>query len=234
MEGCPRLDETGKCSDYGGSLPRMQRGQAVCRIARLWRQHVRERPGLGHIYCNVRTRHLAELLVSGVALVQPCWQERTYPQHQVGIKHVVAQICLLSGFKEPVGSRISFSRGAWAMAACGSLPPEVLAPVLESLGTSLASTLPCCRSLAAAAEQGVGGEMGRTVSAGALPGRLVSICEGGGAAFRPLTFCTTTPSPAEFGQVRQQLGQGAIGGSPQAQDTDATRQTAWACRKLRM
>jgi len=38
--------------------------------------------------------------------------------------------------------------------ASGALPPEILQPVLESLGSSLASAIPCCRSIASAAEQG--------------------------------------------------------------------------------
>ena len=36
----------------------------------------------------------------------------------------------------------------------GVLPPEILQPVLEALGSSLASAIPCCRTMASAAEQG--------------------------------------------------------------------------------
>ncbi|CAK9072936.1 unnamed protein product [Durusdinium trenchii] len=59
--------------------------------------------------------------------------------------------------------------------ASGSIPQEVLAPVLESLGTSLAHVLPCCQSLASAALQG------------------------DAAAFQPLARCRSMPSPGHVG-----------------------------------
>eukprot|EP00931_Biecheleriopsis_adriatica_P055019 TRINITY_DN32451_c0_g1_i2.p1 TRINITY_DN32451_c0_g1~~TRINITY_DN32451_c0_g1_i2.p1 ORF type:complete len:513 (-),score=96.42 TRINITY_DN32451_c0_g1_i2:9-1502(-) len=61
----------------------------------------------------------------------------------------------------------------------GSLPPEVLPDVLERLGTSLAAALPACRGVAAAA------------------------VAGDAAAFRPLSFCRTSPSPASDGQLER-------------------------------
>lgn len=65
--------------------------------------------------------------------------------------------------------------------ASGALPLEILQPVLESLGSSLASAIPCCRSIASAAEQG------------------------DAAAFRPMTLCKSTPSPGDGTDIQHEL-----------------------------
>ena len=70
-----------------------------------------------------------------------------------------------------------------ASGVSGVLPPEVLQPVLESLGSSLANAIPSCRSTAAAAEQG------------------------DAAAFRPLTWCKSSPSPGDVASKNELLVQ---------------------------
>lgn len=82
-----------------------------------------------------------------------------------------------------------------------ALPLEVLPPVLEPLGSSLAAAVRSCRSVAQAAEAG------------------------DGAAFRPLTFCTAAASPGMNGAARpsERCGRVARNRQPQSSWRDIAR-----------